>query len=428
MNTEYDLLGIGIGPFNLSLAALLHPLKELRTRFFEQKSSFTWHSEIMFADSTMQTTYLKDLVTPVSPTNPHSFLNYLVTHGRFYAHINTGRSQVSRKEFELYCKWVCSNLGSQVSFDTPVTAVEFEDGSFTLQTGTEAFKAKNICVATGLSPWIPEFASAHLSATCFHAKSQELKNVDLTGKRVVIIGGGQTGLEVFRNGFKGKWGAPAKVTLVSRRHTLEPLDESPFTNEYFTPDYVEQFFGIDSAVKPSIVHHQRFASDGNTPAYLQELYNELYQLQHVDGQGDRVALLPQRRLFNIERAQDEYHLSLANSFTGNNEHIAADIVILSTGFRNVIPACLNPIKDLIEFDELGRFRLNEDFSVKWKFEKTHKIFAQNFSRHTHGIAEPQTSLMAWRSGRIINSLTNSLTYPGVTAAPNFTQYKDLSEL
>jgi lysine N6-hydroxylase len=428
MNTPYDLLGIGIGPFNLSLAALLSPLQELKTHFFEQKPSFTWHSEIMFADSTMQTTYLKDLVTPVSPTNPHSFLNYLVTHGLFYAHMNTGRGQVSRREFELYCKWVCSNLTSQVTFDSPVSCVEFKDDSFSVAIGSQHFNAKNICVATGSAPWLPEFARPHLSATCFHAKSKELSDVNLTGKRVVIIGGGQTGLEIFRNGFKGKWGQPKKITLVSRRHTLEPLDESPFTNEYFTPDYTEQFYGIDASLKPSIVHHQRFASDGNTPAYLQELYNELYQLKHVYNQGDSVALLPQRRVFNIEQSNGEYQLSIANAFTGNNEHLAADVVILSTGFQNVIPACLNPIKDLIEFDDLGRFKLNEDFSVKWKFEKTHKIFAQNFSRHTHGIAEPQTSLMAWRSGKIINSLTNTLTYPGVAAAPNFTQYKDLSEL
>src|SRR5690606_29821284 len=110
-----------------------------------------------------------------------------------------------------------------------------------------------------------------------HAKSPSLAKLDVTGKRVVVVGGGQTGLEVFRNAFKGRWGKAESVQLVSRRHTLEPLDESPFTNEYFSPGYVRDFYSIQAENKPAIVRHQRFASDGNTPHYLQDLYNELYQ-------------------------------------------------------------------------------------------------------------------------------------------------------
>src|SRR5690606_410488 len=109
-HADYDLVGIGVGPFNLSLAALLSRHNELKSRFFEKKAQFSWHSEIMFNDSVMQTSFLKDLVTPVDPTNPHSFLNYLVQHGLFYAHLNTARSSVSRKEFEMYCQWVSKNL------------------------------------------------------------------------------------------------------------------------------------------------------------------------------------------------------------------------------------------------------------------------------------------------------------------------------
>lgn len=33
----YDLLGVGIGPFNLSLAALIEPISHLETIFLEQK-------------------------------------------------------------------------------------------------------------------------------------------------------------------------------------------------------------------------------------------------------------------------------------------------------------------------------------------------------------------------------------------------------
>lgn len=428
MKPQYDLVGIGIGPFNLSLAALLSKVPEIRSHFFEQKKNFSWHSEIMFKDSVMQTSYLKDLVTPVDPTNPHSFLNYLVEHGLFYSHLNTGRTQVSRKEFELYCQWVSRKLDNQLSFDAPVNEVNFADGFFHLKAQGKEVMAKNLCIGTGLSPWIPEFATPYLSPTCLHAKSPLLSDINLTDKRVVVVGGGQTGLEVFRNAFKGKWGKPNRVCLISRRHTLEPLDESPFTNEYFSPGYVKDFYQIEDSFKPAIVRHQRFASDGNTPAYLQDLYNELYQLKHVDQLGHDVKILPQRRLVNLEKTGTGHKLFMFNFFTGQTEQTDADIVIFCTGFRNLTPKCLEPLHDRIKFDQDSRFKLNENFAIDWSHSETNKIYAVNFGRHIHGIAEPQTSLMAWRSGKIINDLAKSNIYPGVNAADNFTQHGTFNDV
>ena len=41
MNTK-DLVGIGIGPFNLSIAALCHDSPKLDVAFYDKKSSFCW--------------------------------------------------------------------------------------------------------------------------------------------------------------------------------------------------------------------------------------------------------------------------------------------------------------------------------------------------------------------------------------------------
>ena len=62
MSNQFDLLGVGIGPFNLSLAALLAPLGKKKIQFLDNKPSFSWHKELMFGDALMQTNYLKDLV------------------------------------------------------------------------------------------------------------------------------------------------------------------------------------------------------------------------------------------------------------------------------------------------------------------------------------------------------------------------------
>ena len=69
MNPHFDVAGIGAGPFNLSVAALLAPLGQLRSAFFDKRSSFDWHPGMMLPGAKLQTSFLKDLVTAADPTS-----------------------------------------------------------------------------------------------------------------------------------------------------------------------------------------------------------------------------------------------------------------------------------------------------------------------------------------------------------------------
>ena len=103
----WDVVGIGLGPSNLSLSALIngsaHAVK-LRAVFFDKKNEFHWHSGMMISDVLMQTSFIKDLVTLVDPSNRFSFLMYLQQVGILYHFLNTDRGKLTRKEFYLYCK------------------------------------------------------------------------------------------------------------------------------------------------------------------------------------------------------------------------------------------------------------------------------------------------------------------------------------
>jgi lysine N6-hydroxylase len=423
MCNVFDLAGIGIGPFNLSLAAISEKNRELKTHFFDQKPSFLWHSEIIFPDSDMQTSFFKDLVTGVDPTSPYSFLNYLVQNGIFYSFINTKRDAITRKEFELYCQWVTKKMPEKLSFKSKVESLHYDGEFFTIKTQTKNLKSKNICIGTGISPKIPSFALPHIDDKFFHAKSNFIRKLNVSEKHVAIIGGGQTGVEVFRNALKDKWGNARSVTLVSSRPNLQPLDESPFTNEYFSPNYVENFFTVNSKLKEEIVNHQKLSSDGNTPTYLQNLYNDLYFIQNIDKLRINFKILPYRRLQSVEKYEKHYKLRLSNSFSQKEEYLNAEVVILCTGFENRIPKFIKPIEHLIEFDENRCFRINKDFSIQWEGHDKNKIFAQNFSRYGHGIFEPQTSLMAWRSAVITNSVSQKEIYQIKNFVPNFLSYQ-----
>ena len=419
MDNALDLAGIGIGPFNLSLAAVSEKNSVLKTHFFDEKPLFQWHSEIIFPDSDMQTAFLKDLVTGVDPTSHYSYLNYLVQNGLFHSFMNTNRNVVTRKEFELYCRWVTQQMPEKLSFNCKIETLDYEGKLFTIGTKTKKFKAKSICIGTGISPRIPAFAEPYIGKNFFHAKSGFLENLDARNKRIAIIGGGQTGVEIFRNALKGKWGCAKSVTIVSSRPNLEPLDESAFTNEYFSPNYAEDFFTVNTKLKIKIVDYQKLSSDGNTPAYLQSLYNDLYYSQNVEKATVNFKILPFRRLESVCKNSKYYELCLSNHFTQKKESLNTDIVILCTGFENSIPKFINSIRHLIQFDENDSFRINKDFSIQWKGHSDNKIFAQNFSRYEHGIFEPQTSLMAWRSAVITNAVSQKQIYQIKNFVPNF---------
>jgi lysine N6-hydroxylase len=100
--TARDVIGIGLGPANLSLAALLAPVEGIDACFLEAKPHFQWHSGIMLPDAQLQVSYLKDLVTLVNPTSRFSFLNYLQETGRLFRAMVANRTGCSRREFEQY--------------------------------------------------------------------------------------------------------------------------------------------------------------------------------------------------------------------------------------------------------------------------------------------------------------------------------------
>lgn len=403
-----DLIGLGSGPFHLSLAALAAGVKNLSCTFLERKEQFEWHSELGFADALMQTTYLKDLVTPVDPTSPYSFLNYLVQNRSFYAFLNTGRQVILRREFEEYCRWVSRQLPS-LRFSHHVQNVRFDGGRFRVETDRAEFLAKNLSIATGPRPFLPDCARPFVSSALFHAKSSELQSMNLEGKRLAIVGGGQTGAEIFLNALRGLWGQPKSITWISRRMNLEALDESAFTNEYFSPAYVEGFYSLPPSVKANVVAKQKLASDGITSTYLLDIYRELY-LRRTLGAASQVQILCGRELSRMRREGSEFTLDLQNMQRETQENAFADQVVMATGFRTELPPCLEGLFSRLSLDAQGRPEILPSFRLVWDGPASSRIYALNFGRHSHGIAEPQTSLMAWRSATILNDLLPEAPY------------------
>jgi lysine N6-hydroxylase len=403
----FDVAGIGIGPFNLSLAALLEPCTELRARFFEARAGFDWHAGLMFRHATLQSPYLKDLVTLVDPTSRFSFLNYLAREHRLYRFIVASYENVPRREYDRYFKWACRQLDS-LQFSSRVEHVEFRGDNFQLHVAGRNYRARNIVLGIGREPNIPDAAVPYLGDTVFHGSEYLTRTVATCGKSVLVIGGGQTGAEIFYDLITNPASRPRSVTWMTRRHNFVPFDESAFANELYLPGYAKAFYRQAPAQRERLLDQQKYSSDAILAGLLLDIYRRLYEFDCLDDAPLTYRLLTDRHL--IDMTSDRERWRVVTEGAGTGEVTYADIVVLATGLRYQVPRMLAPISSRIEWDERGYFALNEDFSARWDGPSANRIYAHNAGLYSHGWIDPNFAGMAWRSAVIINSLLGRSAY------------------
>ena len=61
MKKSVDFIGVGTGPFNLSIAALSHQIEELDCLFFDEHPHFSWHPGMLVPDCHMQTVFVDQI-------------------------------------------------------------------------------------------------------------------------------------------------------------------------------------------------------------------------------------------------------------------------------------------------------------------------------------------------------------------------------
>ncbi len=403
-----DLIGVGVGPANLSLAALLGPCESLRARFFELRDEFNWHPGLMLPDATIQVSFLKDLVTLADPTNPLSFLCFLHSERDLYSFINADFDSVTRREFNEYLRWACAHLDT-LQFSTRIEGVDFEDGAFRVHASDGEYTSQNIVLGKGQRRFVPECIEPHLCADVFHASEYMLEERNLLDKRVVIVGGGQTGAELMLHLLTTDANAPRQVTWISRRSNFQPMDNSAFANELYTPEYSDYFGGLPFEVRKQLLDEQKMTSDGVNHDLLKLIYQRLYEIRFLDKQTDRWRLCPGREVVGLERGEEEWLLSTYQPHSDNYEMAQADVVILCTGYTRAFPPCLSALSQRVPL-EGGEFIVGDDYSIKWDGPAENRIYVQNAARAARGVADPNLSLNAWRAARIINSIAGRAVY------------------
>jgi lysine N6-hydroxylase len=398
----HDIIAIGCGPSNLSLAALATEVDGLDLAVLEAADAFEWHSGMMFPGTQLQVSPIKDLVSLVSPTNPFSFLNFVVSQGRVYRFLVNSREGVTRREFEQYYSWAAQGVGS-VRFGHRVLSADWDGEKFRVATSQGIHFGRVLVLGTGSVPRVPACAKKLLGPEVFHVSEYLNAPRDTNGRRVLVAGGGQSGAEVVRHLLSAPGELPGELTWLLGRDGVLPLDDSAFTNDWFTPPAVSYFNQCTVKERDRLLDVQRYASDGVSEGLAAQIYRRLYELDYLERPGldpFQHAVLPGARLMGLEeRGDGTYMACVSGPDAGSERTLCADIVVLATGFEQKLPPCVSP---LLLVNDDGTPRVRQDYRVD---SGPCPVYIQNGALRSHGVADPNLSLSAWRSAVILNSAT-----------------------
>lgn len=414
MRTEiiYDVGAIGIGPFNLGLAALCHPIKGLKTIFFEQKQKFCWHEGMLIPGTTLQVPYLADLVTLADPSNPFTYLNFLRHHNRLLQFGIRDAQYITRLEYNRYCQWVCNQL-ENLQFGYTVTDIAYikDKNCFKIickdaNNAPYIFSAYKLVIGTGTKPFVPQQANDYMAGNLFHSSEYlfHKKEVEQAGT-VTVVGSGQSAAEIF---YDLLCHHPSKsLNWITQSDRLYAMEDHKMVFEMTSPDYINYFYGLGQTQKDHVLSHQHNLYKGVNHNLLNNIYDKLYEL-HFELELATPFIQTSTALKKIQKAGSQSFCLHLHHHRQNITHVLrSDCVILATGYSNEPQAFLKNIRHRIRWLPGNRYNVNPDYSI----DDDHTIFVQNAEMHTHGFNAPDLGMGPYRNAVIINSILKKKQYP-----------------
>ncbi|MFI7387548.1 lysine N(6)-hydroxylase/L-ornithine N(5)-oxygenase family protein [Streptomyces sp. NPDC049813] len=422
-----DLVGIGIGPFNLSLAALAHPLTELDTAFYDQRPAFHWHPGLLIDGATLQVPFLADLVTLADPTSHWSFLNYLKARGRLFPFYFAEHFHIQRSEYDAYCRWVSENLpGLHFSHQADTIRWNHERALFEVDhTRLDAdgqaealgrTYTRHIALGVGTEPYVPEPLRPLVAAPAvpvIHSADYLTHRADLlTADHITVIGSGQSGAEIFLDLLRARPAGHEKIHWLARTEAFAPMEYSKLGLEHFTPDYTHYFHHLPETERDRLVPAQWQLHKGIDADTIAAIHEELYRRTLHGGWPD-ATLTPGVSVRTAGRvATTKVELHLEHRRQGTRSRLTTDAVVLATGYQErPLDQLLSGLDPYLRRDNAERPRIDEQFRLVLDKTVQGSVYVQNAERHTHGVGAPDLGLAAWRSATILNTLTGKEPYP-----------------
>ena len=415
----HDLIGIGFGPSNLALAIALQERAEQGGKafdalFLERQPDYNWHGNTLVAQSELQISFLKDLVTLRNPSSRFSFVNYLKAHGRLVDFINLGTFYPCRMEYNDYLRWVAVQFAEQSRYGEQVLRVEpvvEADGRVQRlnvisqnQQGREVSRqTRSVIVSTGGTPKIPPaFAGFKDDPRVFHharylsAMATQACNRG-ESMRIAVVGAGQSAAEAFID-LSDNY-PNVQVDMILRAAVLKPADDSPFVNEIFGPDYTDLVFNQPETERERLIREYHNTNYSVVDIDLIERIYGIFYRQKVSG----IARHAFRTLTTLSKAtatERGIELTMCNNATGEVTVRHYDAVVLATGYeRQMHRKLLAPLEQY-----LGDFEVDRNYKLITDERCKAGIYMQGFCQASHGLSDTLLSILPIRADEIAGSL------------------------
>lgn len=407
--TVYDLVGIGIGPFNLGLAALVDSLNGLSSLFFDQSPEFLWHGGMLLESSSLQVPFFADLVTLADPSSPYSFLAYLKEKGQLFRFAIRENNYISRREYNRYCRWVTGQLPNLV-FHSCVGSINYreQESCYEITVYHSAsgewsrYLARHLAIGVGSLPCIPEAAAGLDHPDIFHSSQYLYHRKALPEDRgITILGSGQSAAEIFYDLLGNRTYSSGKLSWITRSSRFYPMETSKLSYEMSSPQYIEYFFGLPTERKKPILDRQHHLYRGINQNLIGAIYDLLYHLyQEGPDPGVQILTCSELRAASLLNQKD-LELTLYHLEEGREFRHLTQVLILATGYRYEIPGFLEPIRARLVWNSEGLPEVRRNYSVDLKGRE---VFVQNAEMHTHGFNAPDLGLGTYRNACILNTI------------------------
>jgi len=410
----YDLIGIGIGPFNLGLAALAASIPDFNCIFFDQNPEFNWHPGLLMDNTRLQVPFLADLVTLADPSNPFTYVWFLKSMNRLTRFAIHENYYPTRKEYTAYCQWVAAQLNAlnfgmhceEIHYDKRLDCYQIRVvNGYTRE--SKLFHGKHLAIGIGTTPNIPDCVkdlkkqdSNAFPPNIFHSSEYLFRKPALRlNTSITIVGSGQSAAEIFYDLLQSQFEIET-LNWFTRTDRFYPMEYSKLTLEMSSPDYIEYFYSLSAEKKAGILAGQAMLYKGINFGLINAIYDELYRLS-LEDRKSKESLQSNCELKSVSVNPDGsldlrfYHTQMEKPFKNQT-----DTLILATGYEYGVPSFLEPVKELIQWTSDGFYQINRNYSI----DRNNRIFVQNADLHSHGFNSADLGMGPYRNGIILNSI------------------------
>lgn len=429
----FDVVGIGLGPFNLSLACLIEPLPGVTSLFLERHGEFAWHPGMLIDDTTLQNPCLADLVSLADPTSAYSYLNYCKQQGEIYQHYINGSQFISREAYNRYCRWAAASLRN-VRFRHEVVALRHDERERLYRISTRdangqraEFAARKLVLGVGAQPHLPACCEGP-SDTWLHSAHYLQHKAALQARRsITIVGSGQSAAEVCHDLLKDAPRHGYALHWITRSPYFFQMETTRLTLEMFSPDYTDHFYGLAPEHKARVLARQDSLYKGINARLMDDIHHLIAEGRRHRSFEAHLVTGADLRACRQDPASGECTLRFWQADAATGFEHRADGLLFATGYRQAIPRFVGGIEHRLRFDAQGRWQLSRHYAAD---VDGCEVFVQNAGLHSHGLSNPELGLACYRNSCIIRELTGVEHYKierafalqsfGVPRSPRFT--------